>query len=101
MWSALFHPLYFFLGLMLLFGPTAKGQVDTRVLELNRPIDRELKGGESHSYHISLKAQQFMHVVVEQRGIDLSIELFDMDGNKLFTINDQSEAVGLENLYWI
>src|SRR5262245_38954917 len=38
-------------------------------LELGKPIERELAGGQSHAYQITLAAGQYLNVVVEQRGI--------------------------------
>src|SRR6266498_5420353 len=44
-----------------------------RTLELGKPIERELAGGESHSYLLPLAAGQFCHVVVDQRGVDVVV----------------------------
>ena len=40
-----------------------------------QPVEREIAGGQSHTYQISLTAGQFMRVVVEQKGIDLTLAL--------------------------
>src|ERR1700738_5132483 len=47
-----------------------------RPLELGKPIEMELKGGEVHSYSINLTAGQFLHLIVDQRGIDVVVTLF-------------------------
>src|SRR5262245_37576641 len=49
----------------------AQGEKDVRALELGKSIERELAGGQTHSYLIALAAGQYLHVVVEQRGIDV------------------------------
>ena len=43
-------------------------------------LTRELRGGETHSYRIDLKAGQFFYGLVEQQGIDVVVDLFDPTG---------------------
>ena len=50
---------------------------------MGKPIERELAGGQSHAYQIALAAGQYLHVVAEQRGIDVVVTLFGPDGKKL------------------
>src|SRR5215470_15151941 len=45
-------------------------------LEPGKPIERELTGGQSHSYQIAMASGQYMHLVVDQRGIDVVVALF-------------------------
>src|SRR5262245_15018768 len=35
-------------------------------LELSKPIERELSGGKSHSYKITMSSGQFLHIEVRQ-----------------------------------
>src|SRR6476620_10458875 len=70
---------------MLLFGPThaansrgllqrtetgmvqpVQQAAEVKSLEVGPPISRELKGGQSHSYEISIAAGQYANVVVDQ-----------------------------------
>ncbi len=53
------------------------------VLELGKPIERELAGGQSHSYQITLTEGQFVSVVVGQRGIDVLVRLLGPDGKQI------------------
>jgi hypothetical protein len=46
-------------------------------------FERELAGDQSHAYQIALAAGQYLHVVAEQRGIDVVVTLFGPDGKKL------------------
>jgi CHAT domain-containing protein/tetratricopeptide (TPR) repeat protein len=41
----------------------------------DRSVEREIVGGQSHSYQIQLAAGQFMRIVVEQKGIDLTLAI--------------------------
>src|SRR5215510_8478359 len=52
-------------------------------LEPGKPIKRELSGGQSHSYKITITSGQYLHIVVEQRGIDVAVALFTPDGKKI------------------
>ncbi|MBO0863054.1 MAG: hypothetical protein J2P21_32080, partial [Chloracidobacterium sp.] len=45
-------------------------------LEPGKPIERELSGGQSHSYIIPMNSGEYLHIVVEQRGIDVAVALF-------------------------
>src|SRR5215510_13936400 len=44
-------------------------------LEPGKSVEREIAGGQSHTYQITLRAGQFIRVVVEQKGIDLTLAL--------------------------
>lgn len=61
-----------------------------RTLESDKPIEGELTGGSHHSYSVVLGAAQYLHVMVEQRGIDLVVTLRDPTGAML------SEMDGLQ-----
>ena len=52
-----------------------QNESDVRVLELGKPIERELKGGESHSYNIPLTAGQYLRIAVDSKNIEVSTEL--------------------------
>jgi hypothetical protein len=52
-------------------------------LEPGRPVERELSGGQWHSYKIALVSNQYLHIEVEQRGIDVAVALFTPDGKKV------------------
>ncbi len=60
----------------------ALAQTD-RLLELNKPIERELAGDEAHSYQFSLAAGQYAQVAVDQRRINVAVSVYDPAGAKL------------------
>ena len=83
--------------------PKASGQQvnsDTR-LEPGKPVERELAGGQSHSYRFVITAGQYLQAVVDQRGIDVNVALFGPDGNKLTEVNTPTGLQGPETVYWI
>ncbi|MBX7220547.1 MAG: CHAT domain-containing protein [Blastocatellia bacterium] len=45
-----------------------------------KPFERELKGGETHRYPLQLKADDYLKLVVEQKGIDVVVRLLGPDG---------------------
>jgi tetratricopeptide (TPR) repeat protein len=53
---------------------------DVTVLEAGKSLERELSGGEIHSYQIRLAQGEYARVIVEQHGIDILIKSFGIDG---------------------
>jgi CHAT domain-containing protein/tetratricopeptide (TPR) repeat protein len=76
----------------------AQEDQQARQLELGKPIERELAGGQSHSFLVSLTAGQFLHMVVEQRGIDLGVQLEGPDGKRITEVNAELRKHGKEKL---
>ncbi|HJQ67371.1 MAG TPA: tetratricopeptide repeat protein [Blastocatellia bacterium] len=76
------------------------GQVnkDAVELEAGKPIERELKGGEAHTYQVSLSANQFLRVAVDQRGIDVALKLFGPDGKQIAEFDSPVGAQGQESI---
>src|SRR5215813_7709737 len=60
--------------------PGAQGSMS---LEPGKPVERELSGGQSHSYKITMISGQLLHIVVRQLGIDVVVVLFAPDGKKI------------------
>jgi hypothetical protein len=52
-------------------------------LELGKPVEREIAGGQEHTYQLNLSAGQFLRVVAEQKSIDLALTLVGADGRPL------------------
>ncbi len=73
-----------------------RGQQDNAELTLGKPIERNLAGNEAHSYKIALAANQYLHVVVEQRGIDIVVALFAPDGKKIAEVDSPNGTQGDE-----
>src|SRR5881392_677042 len=79
-----FRGLLLLLALSLLGGRlAAQSEKDVLVLEPEKPVERELAGGQSHTYRITLTADQYLFVVDDQRGIDVVVTLFGPDGKKI------------------
>lgn len=72
---------------------------DADLLEVNKPVERELKAQETHQYALQLKEGDFFRAVVDQRGIDVIVRVFALDGNKLAendSLNGSNEIESVE-----
>ena len=81
-------------------GSAAFGQ-SAQTLELGKPIEKRLAGGESHSYSVTISAGQFLRAVIEQRGIDVAVTLFAPNGQKLLEVDSPIGDEGPEPVSWI
>jgi len=67
-------------------------------LEPGKPLERELHGGEKHTYEIHAEAGQFLHAEVEQLGIDVTLTLFAPDRKPLATMDTDNATFGPEKI---
>jgi len=74
------------------------GAQESISLEPCKPIERELSGGQSHSYKITTVSGQYLHIEVEQRGIDVAVALFTPDGKKICEVDGEQVTVGAETV---
>lgn len=75
--------------------PEARGDV-TR-LELNRRLEREIAGGEIDHFEVSLAPGQYAHVVVFQRGIDVSVSVEGGD-KTVIDVDSPNNGIGAEEV---
>src|SRR5438067_1795099 len=91
------YGLLLFQTFLVLVGVSAaQSDKDTPTLELGKPIERELAGGQSHSYRIALTSGQYLHIVVDQRGIDVVVTLFDPTGKQVIEVDSPNGDQGPE-----
>jgi CHAT domain-containing protein/Tfp pilus assembly protein PilF len=64
-------------------------------------IPRELAGGQIHLYQITLAAGQYLHLIVEQQGIDVVVVLFEPDGKQLVKVDGPYGPQGPESVHWV
>src|SRR6266508_1227795 len=67
-------------------------------LEPGKPVERELSGGQSHSYKVTVGSGQYLHVVVAQRGIDVAVALVAPDGKKISEADSDHLIEGSETV---
>lgn len=76
---------------------TAQEQSSVHTLTIGQPVAREMRGGEEHTYQVTLNAGQYTRVVLEQKGIDVVLGLFGPDGKPLLEAdNNLSGTSGVE-----
>ncbi len=63
--------------------------------------ENRLAAGETHRYSVDLEAGEYLHVAVEQRGVDLSVDLLDPDGNRLLRVDSPNGSRGQEQVWAI
>lgn len=63
--------------------------------------EHELKGGETHSYRISLTSNQFLYALIEQIDIDVTTAVFAPDGKQLTESNSPNDRWGTEPVLFI
>ena len=59
-------------------------------LELGKTIERELSGGISYFYKITMTSGQFLQVAAKQQGIDVLLALSTPEGKKIAIVNASS-----------
>ena len=75
-------------------------QSEAAVLTAGKQLERELKGGETQDFVVKFKQGEFLHVDVEQRGIDVAVTLLAPDGKNLLTIDSPNDQYGPELIVW-
>ena len=76
----------------------AQSAQESDSLEPGKPIERELSGGQSHSYKITMISGQYLQIVVSQRGIDVAVALFTPDGKKISEVDSEHLIEGSETV---
>ncbi len=71
----------------------------TEIPETDEPI--ALQGGEVHFRVFDLETGDFLHVLVDQQGIDVVLRLFDPHGEELGTVDSPNGKDGYEELVTI
>lgn len=84
-------------GLFLWLTPClANLPAQTQPLSIDVPQQRVLAGGQTHTYEVALTTGQFLHVFVEQRGIDLVLKLSGPEGQSLIEMDSPNSTQGPE-----
>lgn len=76
----------------------AADQENVTPLKGGKPIERELAGGQTHSYSVTLETGQFLRAVFNQRGIDIVVTASGPDQKKIVDVDSPNGAEGPEVL---
>jgi len=71
---------------------------ERHLLEPGRPIERELSGGQTHSYKIMMASGQYLRILVVQHGIAVAVILFAPDGKKVGKADSNNALNGSESI---
>lgn len=88
--------------LVLCCAPAVTGQSspDAQSFAPEKPVEREISGGESHTYRVALTAGQFVRFRLDQRTLDCALVLSAPDGTSLaemdFTGTGEIESLVVE-----
>ncbi len=89
-------------ALLLLSPPQTVAQSSDQALPtVGASTTREVLGGKSHSYPLTLAAGQYLQVSVDQRGCDIAVALFGPDGALQAEADFDSSLRGQEILSWV
>jgi CHAT domain-containing protein len=92
----------FFCGLMVCMPVMAArtAQADDKpaiLLPTAVPIEREIAGAQTHVYTVTASADHFLHVEVEQRGVDVVLTWLAADGQPLIACDHAGGLRGVES----
>jgi CHAT domain-containing protein/tetratricopeptide (TPR) repeat protein len=76
----------------------ANAAQDAPRLELARPVERMIGGGETHRYRITLNSGHCLRIGVMQQGIDVIMTILDPASHKVGRIDRPNGAYGPENV---
>ncbi len=91
----------FYFGLMVSVLAASPAIAQITQLTLGQPLERELAGGQSHAYQLTLEAGQYCRLTVEQKGVDLVVRLIAPKGNLLVEVDSSNEGKGTELLPFV
>jgi CHAT domain-containing protein/Tfp pilus assembly protein PilF len=75
---------------------------NTEVFSLSpRGGERLLPPGDVHAYPVDLRADEYVHLNVEQLGVDVELRLFDPAGKLLLRIDSPTGDRGAEELFFL
>ena len=78
-----------------------KVQEDVPELKLNQPVFRKLRGEETHRFKVSMVAGDYLHVTVQQQGVDVVLTVISDDVQQPILVDRSNGAYGREGLSFI
>jgi CHAT domain-containing protein/Tfp pilus assembly protein PilF len=75
--------------------------LQSQKLELDKPIERDLTEGQSHSYQITLAPGQYVKLVVSPRSINVGLALFGPNGKQIAEFGSVTKTQDKETVEWV
>lgn len=70
-------------------------------LEAGKTFEREINSGEKHAYDVQLKKDEALNLVVEQRGVDVVLNVYAPDGTLAADLDTPNGKQGDESLVFV
>jgi CHAT domain-containing protein len=74
----------------------SKPEENPVTLESGKTVDRDIAGQQSHPYQVTVPEGQCASFLLDQRGIDLAVDVLGDDGKVLITFDDEKRRTGEE-----
>jgi len=81
--------------------PAVVAYAQDQALQLGTAIERQLGPGQAHTFTITLEKDQYVQLVVEQRGIDVVVRVFSPAGKSLGEFDSPNGDNGPENVSFV
>ncbi|HKF57829.1 MAG TPA: CHAT domain-containing tetratricopeptide repeat protein [Blastocatellia bacterium] len=81
--------------------PKSQGELDTPELHPGKAIERQMAGGQKQAYRVPMLENQYAGITVDQRGIDVRVRLYGVDGKVIADIDGESRNHGREKCEFV
>lgn len=81
--------------------PTSPHPLSLTALAAGPPMIQSLAASQSRSYAFSLQADQYLQLVVQQRGVDVAVRIFDPARRLLLRVDSPNADRGPEELFLV
>ena len=71
---------------------------EPQLLALGQQVQDILKGGDKRAYRVALQAGDFLHVIADQKGIDVVLAISGPDGKDIVKMDSLNGSFGPENV---
>jgi CHAT domain-containing protein/uncharacterized protein HemY len=78
--------------------PVVSRESDIQTLKSNQPLQRQIKGGETHVFQFRIKAGQFARAEVVPTNIDVIVSLFDGNDKQVIEMDGDSSFLWFESV---
>jgi CHAT domain-containing protein len=78
--------------------PSPPSATEETLLAPGKAVDHALAGGQNHTYRLSLSAGQAADITVEQKGIDVAVDILDPASVSLAIFDSELRPVGEEHV---
>lgn len=98
--NVLFRYIALMIILLVVIPLAVFAQTSGQELKLRETITAKMNGKATSNYQISIPKRSFMFVLVDQKGIDVIVRLFNPSGTKVFEIDSANGLEGPEPVFW-